>query len=213
MFLLTPSEIEIIQVQHPKRDKKVPILSYEEKTFRLLSVFPAHQEAAARSTWQDLTENKGKICVLLEEPARYSVWQQVKIDVDLLHSAVPAAYAKACVLMVQALYGDVDQLLGSKQAKSFGVSLAQSAAAQIQAAGGLGNLLRLDPLVEVLPGWNEQDLRSLLLELHSAGTKFFGRAKFAERTLQSLNHLASEERIVFLSWLRLSPLNEQWLDA
>lgn len=211
MFLLTPSDVEIIQVQHPKKAKKIPILSYHDKTFRLLSVFDAQQEAAARSAWQDLTENKGKLGVLLEEPKRYSIWQQVNIDTNLLKPVVPAAYGKACVLMVQALYGDVEQLLGSKQAKTFGTALASNAAPQIQGAGGLGNLLRLNPLTEVLPSWEEQELNALLLELHSLGSKFFGRAKFTERTLQSLDDLTPDDKGIFLQWLRVSSLNKLWL--
>ncbi|MFK8182776.1 MAG: Npun_F0813 family protein [Phormidesmis sp.] len=211
MFLLTPSDVEIIQVQHPKKAKKIPILSYHDKTFRLLSIFAAQQEAAARSAWQDLTENKGKVGVLLEEPERYSVWQQVNLDVNLLKPIVPAAYSKACVLMIQALYGDVEQLLGGKQAKSFGAALATNAAPQLQTAGGLGNLLRLNPLTEVLPSWEETELNILLQTLHQLGAKFFGRAKFAERTLQSLEELTPNDRNLFLQWLSISSLQKLWL--
>ena len=211
MFLLTPSDVEIVQVQHPKIDKKVPILTYNEQTFRLLSVFAAKHEADARAAWQDLTENKGKVGVLLEEPARYSVWQQVRMDLTLLRPTIPAAYAKACVLMVQALYSDVNQLLGAKQAKSFGAAFSQSAASQLQHTGGLGNVLRLNPLMEVLPSWEEADLSKLLLELHQAGTRSFGRAKFAERTLQALNELTPDDKGVFLSWLKASSPDQPWL--
>jgi len=211
MFLLTPGDVEIIQVRHPKRDQKVPILSYEEQAFRLLGVFAAQQEADARSAWQNLTENEGKVCVLLEEPARYSVWQQVKIDMNLLRPVVPAAYAKSCVLMIQALYGDVNQLLGSKQAKNFGAMLTQSAATQMQSAGGLGNLLRLNPLIEVLPSWEEPDLTQLLLALHRSGAQLFGRAKFTERTIQSLDELTPDDKSTFLTWLSSSSLHQLWL--
>ena len=211
MFLLTPNDVEITRVLHPKLGKKVPILSYGDKTYRLVKVFPAREEAIARATWQDLTENQDKVCVLLEEPSRYSVWQRVKIDLNKLRPSTQTAYIKAAVLMIQALYGDIGQLLGAKQAKNFGVALSQNAAAQVQTAGGMGSLLRLDPLAEVLPSWEEQDLNKLLLELHNQGIKSFGRAKFTQRTLRSLNDLSPEDKDAFLTWLSASFLKSLWI--
>ncbi len=213
MFLLTPEDVEITSIQHPKRDKKVPILAYDDKTFRLLSVFSAEQEAEAHAAWRHLTENEGKMCVLLEERFRYSVWRQVRLDKGLLQPIAPLAYSKACVIMIQALYGDAEQLLGSKQAKSFGTALEVNAAKQVAAAGGLGGILRLDPLTDVMPRWEEDDLSALLLELHRLGTKFFGRSKFVGRTLAALDDLAPNDKAVFLNWLGLSLLRNLWLAA
>ena len=211
MFLLTPEDVEITSIQHPKKDKKVPILSYENKSFRLLSVFNAHQQAEAHASWRDLTENEGKLCVLLEERFRYSIWRQVRIDVGLLRPVAPLAYAKACVVMIQALYSDAEQLLGSRQAKNFGVAIEVNAAKQIEAAGGLGGVLRLDPLADVLPRWEEDDLSALLLELHRLGAKFFGRYQFVGRTLGALDELAPNDKAVFLNWLEISLLGNLWL--
>ena len=77
MFVLTPEDVEVISVQHPKRDKRVPILRYADKNFRLVSVFSAEQQSEAHASWRNLTDNENKACVLLEEPFRYSVWSQV----------------------------------------------------------------------------------------------------------------------------------------
>lgn len=211
MFLLTPEDVEVTSIQHPKKDKKVPILSYEDKTFRLLSVFSSDQQAEAHACWRDLTENEGKMCVLLEESFRYSVWRQVRLDMGLLQPVAPVACAKASVVMVQALYGDVNQLLGSKQAKDFGMALAAIAPKQIAAAGGLGGILRLDPLTEALPRWEEEDISALLLELHRLGTQFLGPASFGGRTVAALDDLAINDKEVFLNWLSLSLLSNLWL--
>lgn len=91
MFLLTPEDIEIISVQHPKRAKKVPILAYEDKTFRLVSVFSAVQANEAYAAWRILTDQEGKACVLLEETFRYSLWSRVRIDKGLLAPTAPEA--------------------------------------------------------------------------------------------------------------------------
>ncbi|MGC1305706.1 MAG: Npun_F0813 family protein [Phormidesmis sp.] len=211
MFLLTPEDVEVISIQHPKRAQKVPILSYQDKTYRLLKVFQYHQYDDAHTAWRDLTNTKGKACVLLEEPYRYSIWQQVRIDRGLLQPMVPSACAKACVLIVQTLYGDVERILGNKQAKRFGVALEADMTRQMQLAGGLGAVLRLNPLVEGLPQWEESDLNALLLGLHRLGTKFFGKTQFSQRTLGGLNDLPDNEKAMFLNWLKLSLISHLWL--
>lgn len=211
MFLLTPADVEIVSIQHPKKAKKVPILQYEEKTYKLLSVFSAKQHAEAHASWRDLTENEGKACVLLEEPSRYSVWRQVRIAAGLLQPVAPVEYTKACVLLVQAMYGDVEQILGAKQAKNFGAALEINAAQPMAAASGLGALLRLNPLTEVVPRWEEDELSALLLELHRLGSRFFGRSKFVARTLGALDELPENDKAVFLNWLGLSLLGHLWV--
>ncbi|MEO0768647.1 MAG: Npun_F0813 family protein [Cyanobacteria bacterium J06649_4] len=211
MFLLTPADVEITSIQHPKQPKKVPILSYQNRHFRLLNVFGANQSEEAHAAWRDLTDNEGKACVLLEEPHRFSLWRLVRIDKGLLNPVAPVAYSKACVLLIQALYGDVEQLLGGKQAKKFGAALEISAPTQVQEAGGFGALLRLNPLMEGLPRWEENDLTALLLELHRLGTKFFGRSQFSARTLSALDVLPGSDKTVFLTWLELSLLGNLWL--
>ncbi|KPQ36197.1 MAG: hypothetical protein HLUCCA11_06610 [Phormidesmis priestleyi Ana] len=211
MFLLTPNEVEIIRIQHPTKDKKVPILSYDDKTFRLLSVFSAQQESEAHAAWRELTENEGKMCVLLEERSRYSVWRQVRLDKEMLQPIAPATYIKACVLMLQAMCSDVEQLLGSRQANSFGAAIEANALRQIEAAGGIAHILRLDPLTDILPSWEEDDLSALLLEMHRLGAKFFGRSQFVSRTLAALDDLNPNDKTMFLHWLGLSLLSNLWL--
>ncbi|MEO0971350.1 MAG: hypothetical protein AAFX80_24325, partial [Cyanobacteria bacterium J06639_18] len=80
MFILKREDVEISTVLHPKRDQQVPILYYQEQTFRLIKVFPASQEEEAKSLWRELTDNRGKACVLLEEIERYSIWGKVRIE-------------------------------------------------------------------------------------------------------------------------------------
>lgn len=211
MFLLTPEDVEINSIQHPKQAKKVPILSYQDKTFRLLKVFGAHQYAETHASWRELTDSQGQACVLLEELHRYSIWRQVQVDAGLLRSAAPSAYIKACILLIQALYSDVEQLLGTSQSKMFGTALERSATKQMGSIGGLGAILRVDPLSERLPQWKEDDISALLIELHRFGVKFLGRAKFTDRTLLALDDLPGNDKAVFLNWLKLSLLCNLWL--
>ena len=211
MFLLTPEDVEIISVQHPKRAKKVPILTYTDKTFRLVSVFNAAQADEAHAAWRTLTDKESKACVLLEEPARYSVWSQVKINKGLLSPTAPAAYIKACILIIQSLYASA-QKLGNRQAEKLITGLQVNTAYQLQTAGGLKTLLLIDITApKALPRWEEDDLSALLLELHRLGCKFFGRKKFTESALASLDALPGNDKPLFLNWLKLSLLGNLWL--
>ncbi|MEL7328370.1 MAG: Npun_F0813 family protein [Cyanobacteria bacterium J06559_1] len=212
MFLLAPEDVDITTIQHPKQPKKLPILSYQDRTFRLMSVFQASQSEEAHAAWRDLTDNEGKACVLLEEPHRFSLWRLIKIDKSLLNPVAPVAYAKACVLLIQSLYGDVEQLLGAKQAKKFGAALSLDAQKQMKEAGGFGGILRTNPLAEVPPRWDEDDLSAVLLALHRLGSKFFGKSKFTVRTLKALDVLANDDKAVFLGWLKMSLLANLWLE-
>lgn len=210
--MLTLDDVEMSSVQHPKWPKKVPTLAYQDKTFRLLSVFQVHQRAEAQASWQDLTSNEGKVCILLTEPHRLSLWRHIRIEKGLLSPVLPAAHVKACLLLIQALLGDVEQFFGSKQAQAFGTNLLEQAPVPIQKAEGLGALLKLNPLIETLPAWDENDLCTLLIKLHRLGSQFFG-PQFAPRTLSALDVLPGNEKTVFLNWLQLSFLGSLWLSS
>ena len=130
MFILKRQDVEISSVQHPKTGQQVPILNYQGQTFRLIQVFNAQQAEEARAFWRDLTDNRGKACVLLEEPERYSVWGKVRLD-QLSDDgqgagvAVAPAFIQASLLLLQAVFFDIEDLLGSRQAGSFEKEIAQ----------------------------------------------------------------------------------------
>ncbi len=80
MFIVTPKDIKIINIQDPdNRDQQISILQYSGHKFRLAKVFGDNRDRAVTFS-RDLTENMGKLCVLLEEPRAFSVWEQVTID-------------------------------------------------------------------------------------------------------------------------------------
>lgn len=68
MFILKRQQVEISTIQHPKHDRQSPILTYQGQRFRLIKAFGASQGEEAKAFWRDLTDNRGKACVLLEEP-------------------------------------------------------------------------------------------------------------------------------------------------
>lgn len=221
MFILKRQDVEISSIQHPKRDQQIPILTYQGQTFRLISVFSAAQEEDAKSFWRDLTDNQGKACVLLEEPDRYSVWGKIRLeqltsDADAAHhdSSNPALI-KGCLLMVQALFIDIEDLLGSRQAGLFQKDIAdvfkQWRFPQADTPDAVKYVLTMDPLSAVqLPAWQEHHLNTLLQEMHRLGKSYFGNTSFAPRAVDALQDLPAAEKSQFQTWLNQSPLGKLW---
>jgi hypothetical protein len=221
MFILKRSDVEISSIQHPQKDQKIPILSYQGQTFRLLSVFNANQEEEARSFWRELTDNQGKACVLLEEPDRYSVWGKVRLEA--LASEMPAAsegdaipiLVQGGLLMLQTIYIDVEDLLGAKQAHAFEKDLSEVFSKgrfpQTESPNAIKELLALDPLNSLqVPAWKEQHLTALLQELHRLGKAYFGKSPFIARALDTLQDMREGDRKHFLEWLGRSPVGQLW---
>jgi hypothetical protein len=220
MFILKRQDVEISNIQHPKRDQKIPILNYQGQTFRLINVFSATQAEEARAFWRDLTDNRGKACVLLEEPERYSIWGKVALESlqeeDGEASGTQAAFfIQAAMLLLQTVYFDIEDLLGSRQLAAFEKDITnifkQWHFPQAESKEAVSQLLTVDPLATPqLPQWQEHHLNTLLQELHRLGKAYFGNESFVERAVDALQDLPDSERNQFKSWLNQSPLGKLW---
>ncbi len=221
MFVLKRQDVEISSIAHPKTGQQIPILNYQGQTFRLIGVFNASQAEEARSFWRDLTDNRGKACVLLEEPERFSVWGKVRMDqigddgADSGGAATPA-FTQASILLLQAVYFDIEDLLGARQAEAFEKEIAkimqQWKFPQAQAQAEIDRLLDMDPLEDAagIPPWQEHHLNTLLQELHRIGKDYFGNPNFTERVIDAINDLPEGDRTQFVNWLNQSPLGKLW---
>ena len=223
MFILKRQDVEITSIQHPKRDQKVPILSYQGQTFRLISMFQANQEEEARALWRELTDHQGKACVLLEEPERYSIWGKIRLDqlgnepppVGVVGGVPPGVFTQACLLMLQAVYIDIEDFMGTKQAATF-----QKEMAEVFSKGRFPNaetpeatkhLLTVDPLNGLqAPAWQDKHLSVLLQELHRLSKSYFGKTPFVSRVLDALQDLPPNDRMQFIDWMNQSPVGKLW---
>ncbi len=228
MFILKRQDVEITSVQHPAKDQSIPILNYQGMTFRLLNVFSIIQEDEARALWRELADNQGKACILLEETTRYSIWGKVRLDqlmgelstpmFQKTHgtAAISPVLTQACLLMLQATYVDVEDLLGAKQGEAF-----QRDLIQVFQQGQFANAATPDAVIQLLtsdplnslppPPWRESQLVALLQDLHRLGKSYFGGSSFSKRVLRALEDLSSHDRAVFLNWLKQSPAGSVWL--
>ncbi|NJN56313.1 MAG: hypothetical protein HC879_01860 [Leptolyngbyaceae cyanobacterium SL_5_9] len=223
MFILKRQDVEISSVQHPKREQQIPILQYQGQTFRLISVFNASQEEEAKAFWRDLTDNRGKACVLLEEPERYSVWGKVRLeqlgvdpDAHADSDETTPHFIQACLLLLQAMYIDIEDLLGARQVGLFQKEITavfqQGRFPQAESPAAINQLLTIDPLASLqIPSWQEHHLNILLRELHRIGKEHFGNATFTERVMDALEDMPAKDRMQFLGWMKQSPNGKDWL--
>ncbi|MGM3306863.1 Npun_F0813 family protein [Anabaena sp. WFMT] len=218
MFILKRQDVEISTIQHPTRDQQVPILHYQGQTFRLISVFKASQEVEAKALWRSLTDNRGKACVLLEEPERFSVWGKIRLEQlenDTGSHSNVEILTLASIVLLQAVYLDIEDLLGNRQASLFekditGI-LQQKQFPQISSSESVKSLLTVEPSqIPKLPPWQETHVIILLEELHRLGKTYFGDTNFARQLKDRLQDMQEEEQLVFIGWLNQSPLGKLW---
>ncbi|ARV61839.1 hypothetical protein BZZ01_27305 [Nostocales cyanobacterium HT-58-2] len=218
MFILKRQDVEISSIQHPTREQQVPILYYQGQTFRLISVFKASQEEEAKALWRELADNRGKACVLLEEPERYSVWGKVRleqIDSDTGNHSKTGILTQASVLLLQAVYMDVEDFLGARQATLFQKDIAevlqQRQIPQLTSPKSVNHLLsmNLQQIAQIL-SWQEHHVITLLQELHQLAKAYFGNTSFTHQLVDRLQDMPEGERTLFISWLNQSPLSKLW---
>ena len=218
MFILKRQDVEISSVQHPNREQQIPILTYQGQTFRLINVFSASQAEEAKAFWRDLTDNRGKACVLLEEPDRYSVWGKIRLD-QLANEATPdvkiVTFTQACLLVLQTIALEIEDLLGARQAGLFQKDLVavfrQWHFPQATSPEAVNHLLTMDPLGSLqLPPWEEHHLTTLLQELYRLGKQYFGNTNFSEGVGDILQDMPAGDRTQFINWLKQSPQGKVW---
>ncbi|MEH2467326.1 Npun_F0813 family protein [Nostoc sp.] len=218
MFILKRQDVEISSIQHPKRDQQVPILNYQGQTFRLISVFKGSQEEEARALWRELTDNRGKACVLLEEPERFSVWGKIRLEHlgnDTGGHSKTGILIQASILLLQGVSIDIEDFLGARQAALFEKDIAevlqQKQFPQASSLEAVKYLVSTNPLPTAkIPNWQENHVVILLEELHRLGKAYFGNANFTKQVIYKLEDMPEGERSLFISWLNQSPLGKLW---
>jgi hypothetical protein len=217
MFILKRQDVEIVNVQNPQnKDQQIPILQYQSQTFRLFNVFGDNRDEAL-ALWRNLTDNQGKACVLLEEPQRFSVWVRVKLDkphrVHTESSSAGTHLVQGCLLILQAIYLEVEDLLGVRQAGSFKQDLLKfmqrGKFAQSDSINVLEAVLSINPLNSVqIPNWDEDKLQLLLGELHRLAFSYFGNDSFVDSAIEALRELP--ESVSVTAWLKKTPKGKLW---
>ncbi len=218
MFILKRQDVEISTIQHPKRDQHVPILHYQGQTFRLISVFKPNQQEEARALWRELTDQRGKACVLLEESEQYSVWGKIRLEqfsTDTSHQQKSEILTLASILLLQAVYMDIEEFLGSRQAGLFEKDIVEvlqhGQFPHLSSSNAVRELLTINPLqANQMLIWQERYVIILLQELHRLAKAYFGNTNFAYQVEERLQDMPEGERSLFMSWLNQSSMSKLW---
>ncbi|NJN76430.1 MAG: hypothetical protein HC796_09895 [Synechococcaceae cyanobacterium RL_1_2] len=224
MFILKKQDVEITSMKHPKQEKQIPILKYQDQSFRLISVFAAQQEEEARNFWRDLTDNQKKFAILLEEPERFSVWGRINLDrfeEEGVGDLKMIPLTQASLVILQTVYIDVVEILGNRQEKLFVQEMnkifQQWKFPKAENQDQVNVLLNVDddpnndPLGDLdLPSWEEHHIITLLQELHRIALEHFGNDNFATGIGGLLADMATEDQGHFFDWLNRSPLGKMW---
>ncbi len=219
MFILKRQDVEISSIVHPKRDQQVPVLNYQGQIFRLISLFKASQEEEARALWRELTDNRGKACVLLEEEDRFSVWGKIRLDRldgdEANDQSNNKVLTVASILLLQAVYMDIEEFLGTKQAglfkKEISNILSRWQFPATSSPNAIDYLLSINPIEPIqIPFWDEDYVVVFLEDLHRLGKAYFGSSDFAHQVMDTLQDMPVQERSLFINWLKDSPLSKLW---
>ncbi|MGB3656199.1 MAG: Npun_F0813 family protein [Rivularia sp. (in: cyanobacteria)] len=218
MFILKRQDVEISSIVHPKRDQQVPVLNYQGQTFRLISLFKASQEEEARALWRELTDNRGKACVLLEEEDRFSVWGKIRLDRldgEANDQSNNKVLTVASILLLQAVYMDIEEFLGAKQAglfkKEISNILSRWQFPATSSPNAIDYLLNINPIEPIqIPFWDEDYVVVFLEDLHRLGKAYFGSSDFAHQVMDTLHDMPVQERTLFINWLKDSPVSKLW---
>ncbi len=218
MFILKRQDVEISTIEHPKREQQIPILHYQGQTFRLIGIFKANQEEEAKALWRELSDNRGKACVLLEEPESYSIWAKIRLDQlesDTVSDGNTKVLTLGSIFLLQAVHVDIEEFLGTRQAglfeKDIVLVLQQGQFPQASSPDAVKHLLLMNLLdAPQTPKWQEHHVMTLLRELHRLAKAYFGNTNFVKQAVERLQDMPTEERLLFNSWLNQSSVSKLW---
>jgi hypothetical protein len=208
IFVLKRSDVEIARVRAPDNGRLVMIVRYQGRTFRLMNQFSAAQKDRAKALAESLVETRKQCCVLLDQEPTYSVWLEVQIEqpTSPVKANAPAAinaparvtsessYTQACLLIVQTIAEDIEDLMGVSQKRTFQEEMTkifkQCLLPGAESPAAINSLLTVDPLTATrLPIWEQKELEILFPRLGRLSKKYFGNTSFVERAIETLKEL------------------------
>lgn len=199
VLVLKRSDVELSRVRDSDDGRLVMILSYQGRTFRLMNQFSAAQKDKAKTLAESLVETRGQSVVLLNQEPTYSVWLEVQSDRSAA-TQTPArvasedSYTQACLLIVQAIADDIEDLMGASQKRTFQEEMTkifkQCLLPGAESPGAINPLLTVDPLIATgLPIWRQKELEILFPRVGRLSKKYFGNTTFVERAVETLKEL------------------------
>ena len=155
---------------------------------------------------------------MLEEPDQYSVWGKIRLEQlsgDTENHQKIGILTLATILLLQAVYIDIEDFLGTRQAGLFEKDLADvlqhGQFPHVSTSAAVKDLLTINsPQTSQMPIWQEHHVITLLQELHRLAKAYFGNTNFAHQVVDRLQDMPEGERSLFISWLNQSSVSKLW---
>jgi hypothetical protein len=184
-------------------------LSYQDSIFRLIGQFNSREKERAKNLAESLVESRRQRCIILEQGPIYSVWLEVSSEQSAVKTSqevtseknIPTtsttaniSQTQACLLIIQTIADDIDDLMGTSQKRSFQEDLTkifkQCLLPGAETSQIINPLLIVNPFTATkLPIWGQKEIDLLFPRLGQLGKKYFSSTTFVERTVNILQDL------------------------
>lgn len=206
LLVLERSDVDIYRVPDSKTGRLVMQLSYQDSVFRLVSQFNSRQKERAKNLAESLVESRGQCCIMLEQGSIYSVWLEISSEQNTVKTSQEAtserdlaatstttnlSQTQACLLIIQTIAEDIEDLMGAGQKTAFQEELTkifkQCLLPGAETPQTINPLLTINPLrATKLPIWGQKEIDLLFPRLGQLGKKYFSSTTFVERTVDIL---------------------------
>ncbi|NJL43215.1 MAG: hypothetical protein HC935_07555 [Pseudanabaena sp. SU_2_4] len=128
---------------------------------------------------------------------------------------IDISLVKACLLVLQTIYLEIEDLFGARQARLFKQDiltiLLKGQFPQVDGMDKLEQLLSAKDLANIpLPYWDDRQMQILLKELYQISKSHFGNTLFLNAARGAIEEMPSDELTKFQTWLSKSPHGQFW---
>jgi hypothetical protein len=198
---------EITDSQNPRQKRSA--LTYLDRQYVLVQIFPLDQLNTAQILGKHLTEDRSQVCLIVRETAQYSVWVEngqqpvtAQVAQDLIDPRLEFVFRTQMTLL-NSLWTEVGELLGQAQSAAFGKEILMS----IPTVSSSQDLLtaitiskQSDKSIDkyALSG---RQLSLLYQDLQKLGAKYLGKNYTQEFVADFHKNLSPRLNQAFQNWL------------
>jgi hypothetical protein len=211
MLIVNLQNVQVSEITDPKHpQQKSSVLTYLDRQYVLVQLFPIDQLSMAQNLWRHLTDDRSQVCLIVKEHARYSVWtenvQQPAAKYQAAKDPIDPRLEfvfRTQMILLNSLWSEVGELLGQAQSAAFGKEILASiptvsSAQDLLAAIAISK--QSDKSIEkyALSG---RQLSRLYQDLQQLGAKYLGKNYSQEFLADFHKNLSPRLNQAFQNWL------------
>ncbi len=207
MTIVNLRDVRISQVPDSKNpDRQISILDYRDLQYELVRTFSSSQFTLAHALQQHLNEqNQG--CLVVKDPQQYSVWIERNIA-PVRPSRLPqtgqSAVIRAQLYLLDGLWTEVRELLGTDRAATFGTEILASLPSirSITYLSATIFMAKQPTQSTEIPNLSLPQLAKLYQEIQRLGGKYLGKNYAIELITDLQQGLPSQLKQELQTWLK-----------